>query len=133
MSDSDSDAAELKVTQPTFHAREGWFFLRGDDGSVRIQRRSEAGLLGDDVLADVTLEASSWASVVAFVSASGENARSFAAALAFHEGRADDATERAAELAGQLEQAQATIARLEADVDAAEESGILHAHRLAEE
>lgn len=58
-----------------FHAREGWYFRRGADASVSIW--SEAGC-------EVTLDPSTWASVVASVSRHGEGHQSFHAALTFH-------------------------------------------------
>lgn len=58
-----------------FHARNGWYFRRGADASVTIW--AEDGR-------EVALDPSTWASVVASVSAQGEGYHSHQAALAFH-------------------------------------------------
>lgn len=67
-----------------FHARDGWFFRREDDGSVHIAAPDS---LGPGASQAVTLDANTWASVVAFVSRDGETAESFAAAVRFHNGK----------------------------------------------
>lgn len=61
-----------------FHACDGWYFKRGEDGSVTIWAAD-----GD---AEVTLDADSWASVVASVSASGESYVTFEIAKRLHAG-----------------------------------------------
>jgi hypothetical protein len=66
-----------------FHARDGWYFRREDDGSVHI---SAPDSLGPGASQVVTLDANTWASVVASVSRNGETADSFAAATRFHSG-----------------------------------------------
>jgi hypothetical protein len=60
-----------------FHARAGWYFRRGEDGSVTIWPGE-----GEEI----TLDADSWASVVASVSAAGESSVTFALAKALHAG-----------------------------------------------
>lgn len=68
-----------------FHSQKGLFFERLDGGSVRIRKTyDERDIRPDNVIADVTLSDSEWASVVATLSYGGENATSYAAALKFH-------------------------------------------------
>lgn len=69
----------MGLDSPGFHAHSGWFFRREPDGSVRI--------LAPDSQAThqvVTLDANTWASVVASVSDTGETGETFRAALAAH-------------------------------------------------
>lgn len=63
-----------------FHARDGQFFERQDDGSVRILSR-ETGHGGAAILKDVTLGPSEWASVVASMSLEGEDGETWRLAL----------------------------------------------------
>ena len=63
-----------------FHAKDGQFFERQSDGSVRILAR-ETGHDGAAVLKDVTLGPSEWASVVASMSKEGENGETWRMAL----------------------------------------------------
>ncbi|MFG1659069.1 hypothetical protein ACGFIY_21305 [Micromonospora chersina] len=60
----------MTVEGPGFHARDNWFFRREDDGSVRIMAPDSLGPGAHQV---VVLDASTWASVVAAVSAAGES------------------------------------------------------------
>jgi hypothetical protein len=66
-----------------YHARDGWYFRREDDGSVHIAAPDSMGPGASQV---VTLDANAWASVVASVSRSGESGDTFAAARHFHDG-----------------------------------------------
>lgn len=66
-----------------FHARDNWFFRREDDGSVRILAPDSMGPGAHQV---VTLDADTWASAVASVSAIGETSETFQAARCFHGG-----------------------------------------------
>lgn len=59
-----------------FHAKDGLYFRRTDHGGVEIR-------LGDRI---VELDYSVWSSVVASVSAEGENAVSYRTARWFHMG-----------------------------------------------
>lgn len=68
---------------PGFHARDRWFFRREDDGSVRILAPDS---LGPGASQKVVLDPNTWASVVASVSASGEDGATFGAAERFHGG-----------------------------------------------
>lgn len=61
---------------PWFHARDGWSFARRPDGCVSID--SPAG--------QVTLDAGTWASIVAAVGARGETADTHTAVARFHAG-----------------------------------------------
>lgn len=58
-----------------FHVRDNLFFERDADGSVEITCPDGTFLV---------IDASSWASVVASVSAQGETGESYRAALDFH-------------------------------------------------
>lgn len=66
-----------------FHSRDGFYFKRLPDGSVRI-RIAEDAKSDAKTLRQIKLPASEWASVVANVSASGETAESHRAAVSFH-------------------------------------------------
>lgn len=67
--------------RPAFHVRHGWFFSRTDDGGVEV-KVPDAGAL--------TVDADTWASIVAAVCWEGENADTFQQALAFHTGGTHD-------------------------------------------
>jgi hypothetical protein len=67
-----------------FHAKDNWYFRREEDGSVRILAPDS---LGPGAHQAVTLDANTWASVVASVSGTGETAATFEAARSFHESR----------------------------------------------
>lgn len=71
------------MTAAAFHAREGWFWRRNSDASVTVY--VEGG-------SELTLDAWSWASVVASVSERGEDGPRFREALAFHGDTAVPAT-----------------------------------------
>jgi hypothetical protein len=65
-----------------FHARGGWYFRREADGSVRILAPDSLGPGAHQV---VTLDPNTWASVVASVSARGDNVNTFIAAHHLHQ------------------------------------------------
>ena len=67
-----------------FHWQEGWGFHRLDDGSVRIQRRRVVSRDTRLVEAEAVIPAAEWASIVASVTPSGDNAETCAAATALH-------------------------------------------------
>jgi len=71
----------MSVDSAGFHARDGWYFRREADGSVRILGPDSAG---PGAHQSVTLDADTWASVVASVSAQGETSESFIAANDLH-------------------------------------------------
>lgn len=58
-----------------FHYRDGVYFVRQQDGAVRIEQ-------GDKEIA--VIDPHSWSSVVASMSAPGEDARTYEAARDFH-------------------------------------------------
>ena len=62
-----------------FHARDGWYFKRTEAGGVRI-----TVVTSPTRFETVDLDADTWASAVASVSARGENAETFAAAGQLH-------------------------------------------------
>lgn len=70
----------MSVTHDGFHAKDGWYFQREEDGSVTIKA---AVSRCDESL---TLPAAEWASVVAAVSAQSETSETYYAALRAHEG-----------------------------------------------
>ena len=61
-----------------FHAKEGWYFGRLEDGSVRI--------ITPDPAVTVKLDPDLWASAVASVSAQGDTAEAFQKASELHKG-----------------------------------------------
>lgn len=70
-----------------FHWKDNWYFERLDDGGVRIYHEDlEADQENDIVEYDVCLDidADSWASIIASVSAQGDTAESFQEARNFH-------------------------------------------------
>lgn len=71
----------MSVDSPGFHAKGGWYFRREEDGSVRILAPDSSGAGAHQ---RVDLDPSTWASVVASVSVSGETAETYRAALDFH-------------------------------------------------
>lgn len=81
MSASDFEGTEFELG---FHARDGWYFRRQADGAVRILAPDS---LGPGAHQLVDLDANTWASVVASVSAVGESIETWREALAFHKGQ----------------------------------------------
>lgn len=73
----------MTLESPGFHAHSGWYFRREDDGTVRIVAPDS---LGAGANQRVELDAGTWASVIASVSASGGTSETFAAAKALHMG-----------------------------------------------
>jgi hypothetical protein len=73
----------MTVDNNGFHAREGWYFRREGDGSVRILGPDSLGPGAHQV---VTLDADTWASAVASVSSPGETSDTFQVARRFHDG-----------------------------------------------
>ncbi len=70
-----------------FHLTNGLYFERLDDGSVRIVKTDGPAGPDDDgsvIEFDITTDASGWASVVATVSAHGEEDGGWQRALDFH-------------------------------------------------
>ena len=70
------EAAKRKRIQQTdeatrgFHWRDGWFFHRQPDGSVRVMHRETP--TSEWLKSDITIPAMEWASIVCSVSANGE-------------------------------------------------------------
>lgn len=74
-----------------FHYKEGWYFSRLEDGSVLIERESEqktwkGGRMAPLITARMVIDPDGWASVVASVSAPGDNAETFKSASELHAG-----------------------------------------------
>jgi hypothetical protein len=74
----------MSVTHTGFHAKDGWYFERQEDGSVKISAAV------DRCTEVIVLAASEWPSVVAAVSAQGETSESYQAAVLVHGRPADD-------------------------------------------
>lgn len=68
----------MAVAHDGFHAHDGWYFERLDDGSVKISAAV------DRCTEVIILTASDWASITAAVSARGETSETYQAAVAFH-------------------------------------------------
>ena len=64
-----------------FHYRDGFYFERTADASVRITQGGDFATDGTEIL---TIDRDSWASIVASVSAGGEQDGRFYDALRFH-------------------------------------------------
>lgn len=67
-----------------FHAHDGWYFRRDDDGRVLIEVHESAHEDAPPVTG-LSLDADSWASVVAAVTASGGTGETFRAARTLHD------------------------------------------------
>ena len=80
MSDRKSTAERLAVM---FHAKGGWFFKRTEEGGVHIVKGVQYHN-GAQITEEVCLDADSWASIVASVSARGETAETYKIAKGFH-------------------------------------------------
>lgn len=71
----------MKDHTPWFHAVRGVYFARRQDGAVLIGTGTSHTTVGADYH---VIDADTWASAVAHVSAVGEDATTFAAAKALH-------------------------------------------------
>jgi len=71
-----------------FHVKNGLFFERQDDGGVRVIVTGDGLAIardGGNVVFDQVMDASAWCSVIASMSAQGEDQGGFDRAKAFHE------------------------------------------------
>lgn len=68
-----------------FHAKDGWFFTRLENGTVAIEKRKDAKETSP-IVSYATFTPDEWASIVASVSKTGEANRRFFQALSFHSG-----------------------------------------------
>lgn len=66
-----------------FHHRDGWYFVRRDDGSVKIVVTETTHADAPPLLTH-TITPNEWASIIAAVCARGENSESYRDALDFH-------------------------------------------------
>lgn len=82
--------ALIEETIQCFHWRDGWYFRRLEDGSVRIMYRDHPS--SEFLAVDVTIPSPEWASIVCSVSREGETVQRWEEALNFH-GRASSVTE----------------------------------------
>lgn len=67
-----------------FHSQNGLYFERLKDGSVRIIKRKDA-MQDAEIIADETLDANCWASIIATMSYYGEEDYGFYRATLFHQ------------------------------------------------
>lgn len=67
------------------HWKDGWYFIRHDDGSVTIDKRESAHADAETVVI-ANINADEWASIVAAVSALGETEGRWQHARDFHKG-----------------------------------------------
>lgn len=75
-----------KETPKGFHWRDGLYFKRTENGSVRMTKFARGGA-SEEVESDVVIPPNEWASIVASVSVAGETSERWDAAQDFH-GRA---------------------------------------------
>jgi hypothetical protein len=75
---------EKGITMTRMHIANGVYFERHANGAVRIVRAADFEAPETELLA--SFNPSTWASVVAFVSATGENSDTIQRALKLHEG-----------------------------------------------
>jgi hypothetical protein len=69
---------------PKFHALNGWYFERMENGDVHLTREAPgAGSCNEDQV----IPSDTWCSIIAHVSALGETAETFSSARIFHSGR----------------------------------------------
>ncbi len=71
-----------------FHSKEGWWFDRLPNGDVGV---TLTGLTINPYVIDaqVVFDPNTWASIVAFVSATGDNAETWGRARRLHNGQAE--------------------------------------------
>ena len=67
-----------------FHFKDGWFFRRMREGSVLITLVDEKT---DGQIARIAVDPSSWASIIAAVSAKGDTGENWNIAKKLHEGK----------------------------------------------
>lgn len=72
-----------------FHAHDGWYFDRDDEGQVLIQHRvpmdGGSGARSWEVDAQILMDAATWASVVVSLSATPDSSEAYSAAQALHD------------------------------------------------
>jgi hypothetical protein len=64
----------------SFHSKDNWFWKRGADGSVTVTQQDVYG----NIICFHQVDASTWCSIIASVSMSGDTADSFAQAERLH-------------------------------------------------
>ena len=67
-----------------FHYKEGWYFERLPNGSVKISREPQDRVINPPMVTILEIDADSWPSIVASMSVSGENAHTFQTAQKLH-------------------------------------------------
>ncbi|MDO9333788.1 MAG: hypothetical protein Q7T57_04625 [Dehalococcoidales bacterium] len=72
----------IKEVKMAFHWKDGWYFERLENGAVRIFHIPPGEKIADT---DIEIDANSWASIVASVTHSGENAATFGLAQNLHQ------------------------------------------------
>lgn len=73
---------EIDEATKSFHWRDGWYFRRLADGSVRVMHRDAS--TSEWLKTDITIPAPEWTSIVCSVSALGEDRPRWDAAQDFH-------------------------------------------------
>lgn len=73
---------KLDEAMQCFHWRDGWYFRRLSDGSVRVMHRETP--TSEWLKTDITIPAAEWASIVCSVSAAGETGERWTSAGRFH-------------------------------------------------
>jgi len=81
-SDKQERIRQLDEATKCFHWRDGWYFRRNPDGSVRVMLRE--GPQSEWLRVDVTVPANEWASIVCSVSVGGETGERWEQAKRFH-------------------------------------------------
>ena len=69
-----------------FHAQDGWFFRRRDDGGVCIRQEHPSGV----IMAHMDVDDATWGSIVCSVSVGGEVRGRWYTAMDFHAGKSGD-------------------------------------------
>lgn len=88
----DDNQAQRRATMGESHSRNGFYFKRQDDGSVRVRiaiGNPEGGQWDDTTLREITVPPNEWASVIASVCARGADSASYQDAQDFHMIRSD--------------------------------------------
>lgn len=75
-----TEEATYEMEMGEYHWKDGRYFKRLDDGSVRIRTLAALGIAGDEMV----IPPYQWASIIASVSKNGETPEQYRAAVALH-------------------------------------------------
>lgn len=81
----DSTEKTKEKTMSTFHAKDGWYFERTEDGVVRVYKRSDTQD-GSTIVVYGEFDPDIWASIVASVSSVGDQRFAWDLARTLHMG-----------------------------------------------